>query len=592
MDFQIILMLITLGAAVLLFTFEWFPVDITALGILLALILTGLLPAQLAFDGFGSDVFVMMFGLLILTAALYRTGATKLAGQVLLRRIDSTPVAHMTLIIMVVAVITSAFISNTASTALLLPVVAGLAHRMKISPSRVLMPLAFAAISASSLTLIGTSTNIVVSGLMTQSGMAPIGMFELTPAGIPIAVVSLFYMALVGRRLVPDRAPVQPAEAEYNSRFYLSEIRVKKDSTLAGKTLQQTGLGRDLDLTVLQVVREGSRHITPRATTRVEEGDLLVVEGERENILAIKEKAGVDIESDVSFAFTDLEMDEIGLHEVILLPGSSLLRRTLKSANVRQQYDLQVLAVNRRGQTLTRKMSEVRLKVGDILLVQASRQQIQALEQQNLFQSLGPITRQQPHRSRALVAIVTFLGAVAAAALNVLSLPVAMLLGAGLVLITRCITPEEAYHDIQWTALIVIACMLGLGAAMETTGTAQLLAEKIAVSLGDGQPVWLLSAFFLLTVLLTQPMSNQASAAIVFPVAIQVANRLALNPRSFAMMIVLAASCSFITPLEPASLMVYRPGQYRFLDFLKVGIPLTVLIFIISIVMVPILWPL
>jgi di/tricarboxylate transporter len=592
MDFQIILMLITLGAAVLLFTFEWFPVDITALGILLVLILTGLLPAQLAFDGFGSDVFVMMFGLLILTAALYRTGATKLAGQVLLRRIDSTPVAHMTLIVMVVAVITSAFISNTASTALLLPVVAGLAHRMKISPSRVLMPLAFAAISASSLTLIGTSTNIVVSGLMAQSGMAPIGMFELTLAGIPIAMVSLLYMALVGRRLVPDRAPVQPAEAEYSSRFYLSEIRVKKDSTLAGKTLQQTGLGRDLDLTVLQVVREGSHHITPRATTRVEEGDLLVIEGERENILAIKEKAGVDIESDVGFAFTDLEVDEISLHEVIILPGSPLLRRTLKSANVRQQYDLQVLAVNRRGQTLTRKMSEVRLKVGDILLVQASQQQIQALEQQNLFQSLGPITHQQPHRSRALIAIVTFLGAVAAAALNILSLPVAMLLGAGLVLITRCITPEEAYHDIQWTALIVIACMLGLGAAMETTGTAQLLAEKIAVSLGDGQPVWLLSAFFLLTVLLTQPMSNQASAAIVFPVAIQVANRLALNPRSFAMMIVLAASCSFITPLEPASLMVYRPGQYRFLDFLKVGIPLTVLIFIISIVMVPILWPL
>jgi len=534
----------------------------------------------------------MVFGLLILTAAMTNTGVTEYAGVLMQRWTGSNGTTWLVLVIMSVATVTSAFVSNTASTALLLPIVTGLARQAKISPSKVLMPLSFAAIAASSLTLIGTSTNIVVSGMMTQSGMAPIGMFELTLAGIPIAVVSLLYMVFVGRRLVPDRAPVEPDEQEYGSRIYLTEIRIKAASPLIGKTLLESRLGRDMDLNVLRVIRDGRRTIHPRASTRLAEGDLLLVEGRQANILDIKDNSGIDVGPDIDLEFADLESGDMGLSEVVLLPGSPLLRRTLKSANVRQRYDLQVLAINRRGETLTRQIADVRLRVGDILLVQGDRQQIAALEQQNIYQLLGMVVQNRPNRRRAPLAISIFLGAVVVSAFNILSPAVAMLLGATLAMTTRCITPEEAYKNVQWTALIVIACMLGLGIAMESTGTAAFLADQIAALFGSGHPVWLLSAFFMLTVLLTQPMSNQASAAVVFPVAIQAAAQLGLNPRSFAIIIALAASCSFITPLEPASLMVYGPGQYRFSDFIKVGAPLTLLIYLISIVLVPVLWPL
>ncbi|MBN1119498.1 MAG: SLC13 family permease [Anaerolineae bacterium] len=593
MDFQIILMLFTLTAAVILFSFEWLPADINALLILLFLILTGLLPLHMAFHGFGSEVFVMVFGLLILTAAMTNTGVTEYAGVLMQRWTGSNGTTWLVLVIMSVATVTSAFISNTASTALLLPIVTGLARQAKLSPSKVLMPLSFAAIAASSLTLIGTSTNIVVSGMMIQSGMLPIGMFELTPAGIPIAIVSVLYMVFIGRRLVPDRAPVEPDEEEYSSRIYLTEIRLKGGSSLIGKTLLESRLGLDQDLNVLRVIRDGRRTpLQPRASTRLEEGDRLLIEGRRADILDIKDDSGIDIGPDVDLESANLESGDMGLSEVVLLTGSPLLRRTLKGANVRQRYDLQVLAINRRGETLTRKMGEVRLRVGDILLVQGDRQQIATLEQQNIFQLLGTVSHSRPNRRRAPLAIAIFLGAVVVSAFNILSPAVAMLLGATLAMTTRCITPEEAYKNVQWTALIVIACMLGLGVAMESTGTAAFLAEQIAALSGSSHPIWLLSAFFILTVLLTQPMSNQASAAVVFPVAIQSAAQLGLNPRSFAIIIALAASCSFITPLEPASLMVYGPGQYRFSDFIKVGAPLTLLIYLISIVLVPILWPL
>jgi di/tricarboxylate transporter len=252
---------------------------------------------------------------------------------------------------------------------------------------------------------------------------------------------------------------------------------------------------------------------------------------------------------------------------------------------------LQVLAVNRYGKTLTRQLSRVRLRTADILVVQGETARIEALERREHFRILRSTGERRPNRRRMWIAIAIFAGTLVATTLNLLSLPVAMLLGALLVFATRCITPEEAYRRINWKVLILIASMLALGAAMETTGTADFLASQIVGLLGSAQPAWLLTGFFALTVLLTQPMSNQAAAAVVLPVAIQTARQAGLNPRSFAIMIALAASCSFLTPLEPACLLVYGPGRYRFIDFVKVGALLTVLVYAIAIVMVMLVWP-
>jgi di/tricarboxylate transporter len=588
MDAQIPLLVGTILTALVLFSLELIPVDVTALGVLLFLIVTGLLPPEKAFAGFGSDVFIMVLGLLILMAALARTGVTGYVGQVLLRRAKSSP-KRLLLVVMVVAVAVGAFMSNTAAAAFFLPIVVSLARSAQLSPAKVLMPLAFASILASSITLIGTSTNIVVSGLMTQYGLAPLGMFELAPAGIPIAVVGVAYMLLLGRHLIPNRVPARKLD-DISEGLYLTEILIPARSSLAGKTLDGSGLGRDLDLEVVRIVRGGKR-IVPRAATRLKEGDVLLVEGERRNVLRVKEMSDVQIRPDVEFSLSDLETGDVVLTDVIVTPGSQLVGRTLRGLDFRNRYESQVLAVHRHGQAISRKLSRTRLRTADILIVQGGRERIEALERQGLFRILRTVEESRPNRRRAPMAVAIFFGALAAATFNLLSLPVAMLLGALLVFVTRCITPEEAYGQINWKVLILIASMLGLGAAMEATGTAEFLAAQIVRLMGAAQPAWLLTGFFVLTVLLTQPMSNQAAATVVLPVAIQTANQMGLNPRGFAVMIALAASCSFLTPLEPACMLVYGPGRYRFMDFVKVGALLTVLVYVISIGSVLVFWP-
>lgn len=588
---QIALLLLFIVVALILFSFEWVSADVIALGLLLLLILTGLVPADQAFAGFGSDTVMMLLGLFILTAALLRTGVVEMAGRAILRYAGDD-LNRLFKIVIVAAASLSTIISNTAATAFFVPVVIGLANRARVRASKFLMPLAFAAILASSVTLVSTSTNIVVSGLMNQYNLPPMGMFELAPVGIPIAIVGLIYIWLVGGRLIPDRSDSDDLTDGFGVRLYLTEILIRPDSSLVGKTLAESGLGRDLDLTVLRLVRGKDRYLMLRSARRLEAGDVLLVEGQRDEILKIKDMVGVDIKADVKLSDPELQSEDIRLVEMILLPRSPLIRRTLKSYRFRERYGLQVLGINRHGETIRRKISQVPLKTGDVLLVQGHQANIAALAEDTSLRILGAVKENRLNLQRAPIAVIALVGALAAATFKIVSLPVAVLLGALVVFLSRCLTPEEAYREVEWRALILIGSMLAVGSAMEHTGTAEFLATQIVALLGHGKPVWLLTAFFVLTVLLTQPMSNQAAAVVLVPVAIQTAWQLNLNPRSFAMMIAVAASCSYLTPLEPACLMVYGPGRYRFVDFLKVGSLLTVLVYLIAIMLVPVVWPL
>jgi len=589
MTIDIALLLGTIVVALVLFSIEKIPADVIALAVLVFLVLAGLLPAERAVEGFGSDVFVTIMGLLVLSETLSRTGVTDYVGMRIVRWTNSGE-SQLILLIMGAALVLGAFMSNTAATAFFIPIVIGLARRAEKSPAKFLMPLAFASILASSITLISTSTNIVVSGFMSDYDMSPLGMFELSPVGVPIALVGFGYLFFLGRHLVPDR--FRPEEyQELSSRLYLTELLVLPESSLVGETLKSSNLGQDLNLNVLRIIRDSRRYILPKASTDLEAGDVLLVEGSRSNVLQVKEMAGVEIKADYELANPETSDEDIDLTEVILMPGSPLIGRTLKGLRFRQNYGLQVLAINRHGETLRRKLSQIRLQTGDSLIVQGDRAQIETLESQDIFRAVDTIERAGPRRKRAWIAVTIFASVLVIATLELISLPVAMLMGMVAAFLTRCITPAEAYSRVSWNALILIASMLGLGVAMEVTGTAEFLAVQIVELIGRSNPVWLLSAFFGLTVLLTQPMSNQAAAAVVLPVAVETANQLGLNPRSFAIMIALAASCSFLTPLEPACLLVYGPGRYRFWDFVKVGALPTVLIYLISIAMVPWLWP-
>ena len=587
---EIGLLLVILGIALVLFATEWIPADVTALGVMLAVVITGLLPPEEAFAGFGSDTVMMILGLLILTAALQRTGVVDMVGRAIVRRAGSDPVRVLVLVTISAAAL-SAFISNTAAAAFFLPIVMGVAIRAGVSPSRLLLPMAFGTILTSSVTLVSTSTNIVVSGIMTDYGLPPIEMFEMAPVGVPIAIVGLLYVLTLGRWLMPERSETDDLAGAFGLGPYLSEVLVRPDSGLIGRSLEESGLGRDLDLTVLRVVRDRKHLLAPGADMRIKAGDVLLVEGRREAILKIKDTGGVDIKADVKLSDPDLKAEDARLVEAIILPGSPLLGRRLKGFGLRERYGLQVLAIHRHDDTLHDKLSEVRFRLGDMLLIQGPRDQIAQLEVEKMFRVLGAVDPQLRVR-RARIAVLIFVAALAAATFKILPLPVAVLLGALLVFLTRCLTPEEAYREVEWKVLILIGSMLSLGTAMEATGAAEFLASGIVGAVGSAGPLWLLTGFFALTVLLTQPMSNQAAAIVVVPLAIQTAFQLDANPRTFAVMVAVAASCSYLTPLEPACLMVYGPGRYRFIDFFKVGAMLTVLIYLVAIWLVPMIWPL
>ena len=591
MTLEIGILLALFVIALIGFSVDWVSADVVGLGLVLALVLTGVLSPAKAFAGFGNDTVIMIMGLLIMTVSLARAGVVDMVGRVIVRFAGKNPLGLL-FVIMVTVALLSAFISNTAATALFVPIVIGVAARAKMSPSKLLLPLAFSSILSSSVTLISTSTNLVVSGLMVTAGLPPIGMFELAPVGVPIAIVGLLYMFFVGRRLIPDRGDPAELIERFGIGPFLTEMLLLPNSPLVGKTLEEAELGNGLDLTVLRVVRNNSQYLLPSDIVTLNAGDVLLVEGAREEVLKIKDVSGIEIKGDVKFSDPNLQVADTVLVEAIVLPRSPLIGRTLKKVKFRESYGLQVLAMNRHGKNVLRKISQVALRMGDVLLLQGHKAAVTALQDDQAFRILGAVEESRFDRRKALIAVSIFVGALLLGVCKVMPLTVAVLLGAFCTLLTKCITPEDAYRELEWKVVILIACMLSLGAAMESTGADKYLAGLLVRTASGVGPTGLLAAFFILTVLLTQPMSNQAAAAVLLPVAVETAGQIGVNPRTFAMMVAVAASCSYLTPLEPSCLLVYGPGRYRFTDFLRVGAGLTLLIFLIALWAVPRVWPL
>ena len=577
--------------AVGMFAWDRIPADVVALGVLLAIIALKLVEPDRAFAGFGSGTVMMIFGFLIMTAALSNTGIVDNVGAAVLSRVGNRPALLLAVIMISVSVL-SAFISNTAATAFFIPIVLGLAQKNGTSPSRYLLPLAFASILTSSVSLISTSTNIVISELMSQSGLAPMGMFELAPAGIPIAIVGLVYMLTAGIRLMPHRGRDAVSIDDVGNRTYQADLLVPADSPLIGKTLSDSPVAKDSAFKIVKLLRAGKGLDAADSGVTLAQGDEIVIEGSRRDLLRIKDIKGIEIKADVHLADPAVPPEDVAIVEGVLMPDSPLIGKSLRSSEFHDRYGLQVLGLNRAGYTMSQKLSRIRMRLGDVLLLQGSAGDVKALERGNLFSIFGGVDSTRLKTSHAAAAIAIFAAVLVAATFNVVSLPVAAIGGAFLMLATRCISPEEAYRRMEWKVLVLIGALLSLGAAMEATGTGKYLAAQLIAVIGDQNPLLLLTSFFILTVALTQPMSNQAAAIVMVPIALETARQLGLNPRGFAMMIAVAASCSYLTPLEPSSLMVFGPGKYRFMDFVKVGFPLTFLIYGVAILLVPKIWPL
>ena len=587
---QIAILLVLLFVALVLFAIERIPIEIVSIVLVMALIITQTLTVGEAFAGFGNDIVITIAGLFVLTGGLARTGVVDIVGR-RLHRFAGDSEFRITALIMMAAAVSAAVMKNTTTTAMFLPVVLGIAARRNISPSKVLIPLAFGAILGGTCTLIGTSTNLAVSGALPRYGMAPFSMFELTNVGVPIVAAGMVYMLLIGLRLLPRRKSPKSLTEQYHIRQYATEVIVLNDSPLIGKTLAEARIGDELDLTLLGILRGAENRIAPHPHERIKADDLLLVQGRAEDILRVKSEAGIEIKPDFELSDAHLEGSDVELFEAMVPKGSEFIGRTLKRLQFRERYELVVLALNRHGVNLLSKLSKVRIRFGDVLLIQGKRDYVESVASDGQLLLLEEISERQVRPAKRRWALAAFAVFLFFSITHLVPLPVAVLLGVLILLASRAVRTNEMYEMIEWRLIILIACMISFGVAMEKTGADQYLATQIINVTGQYGPLAVLAGFFIMTVALTQPMSNQAAALVMLPIAVKSAMALGLNPRTFAVAVTYAASCSFLTPLEPACVLVYTPGRYRFFDFVKVGSILTVLVFVIVLWLVPIFWP-
>ena len=622
MDPDIGIVLGLLVVAVGLFATRALPVDLVTIFLLLALVLTGILEPTEAFAGFSSQIIIILGSIFVINGALLEGRVIDLVSAWLLR-VAGGSVNKLQLTTMSVVGGLSGFMNNTAVTSLFIGPTMSIARKLKISPSKLLMPVCFASILGGTCTLIGTSTNVAVSGELAKQYKTdldewkanggtdwngdgtidsadylqyaeannlkiykPLGLFEITPVGLLIMGVGIAYLMFFGRRLLPDYPDESLAEG-FNIREYHSEIVVMPGSRLIGQRVFESSLA-EMEFRIVKVLRK-KRSFVPNTRSVIEEGDVLLVSGSMEDLMAVKDASGIEIHAETKLEDEALQTDDVKIAELLITPKSTLIRRTLKEANFRQRFGLAVLAIYRHGQSLGRKLGVIRLRAGDLLLVQGSEERLLSLEHgTNLLRLDATEAPSSDRRQKGFRALAFFAVAVIAGGLGLAPLPICFLSAAALTVATRCITMQKVYEVIDWRVLIVIGGMTAFGAAMRESGTAEWLAVVIQ-SISEN-PRTVLAGFILLTMLLTQTMSNAAAALVVLPVAMQTAGTLGVSGQTFAIAVMLGASSSFIAPFEPACILVSGPGKYRFTDYLKAGLGLTLIMGFLVWLMVPLVW--
>jgi len=587
MTAQILTVLALLVAVVVCFALEKIPVDVTTLFLLSALVLLRLLSFQDAFAGFASEIVVVLAAIFVLSGALARTGVMDAFGAFIYRFAGGSR-TRILLLLMPATAFVAAFLHNTTTTAVFLPAVLGICRKSRVPPGQILMPFAFASMMGGTCTLLASSTTIAASGYMRSVGIQPIGLFEFLPVGLAIVGTGILFTLLVGTRLLPPTGDASLTD-EYGIREYLTEVVVTPGSPLAGEQIRSLGLG-SMGLSVLAVHR-GPETIYPGGDTVLLEGDQMVVKTRREGLQEVRRTRGIEIVPDLQLSDEDLAGGSVRIVEAIVMPQSILLGRTLRDLDFRHRFGLTVIAIHRRGHAVPTRIGSLALRVGDVLLLQGHEESFGTLAGTDLW-VLDATEHRPAHPRQRLVAIGLFVAAVAAAGLGVVPLAIAFLLAALLAVVLKLITPEEAYKAIHWRLIVLIAGMTSFGTVMKSSGAAAYLADGIvAAGLPLGLP-FIMLGFAVLTMLLTQPMSNAAAALVVLPVALHAAAQLHVPPRTFGILVTLAASISYITPFEPSCILVYGPGKYRFRDFLVAGAPLSLLLLVVLMLLVPLLWPL
>ncbi|MGD2048924.1 MAG: SLC13 family permease [Chloroflexota bacterium] len=592
MTIEIAITLAIILAAVVLFATEKLRVDIIALIVLLTVGLIGFIPPEDVFAGFASPAVVTVWAVYIVSAGLFKTGVADFLGE-RITRISGTNEIRLIVVIMVTCGIMSAFMNNIGATAVLLPVVVGISRKARIPLSKLLIPLSFASLMGGNMTLIGTPPNILATNILAARDLPTFNFFDFAPMGILVFATGIIYMVLVGRRILPARVSGEERMLEQQARDYVGEVRVGEESAIAGQSLLESRLGADYDLSVVAIVRDGEVRTALTRETYVEADDLLLVEGSVENLMQAQQDLGLAVEVGDSTDLEELDPERAHIVEATLAPRSSMVGRSLREIRFRDRFGFTALAIYRHGEVINKRLRDVKLEFGDALLLRGPRDLLPALQEGNEFLVLEPVYVEMRRRNKALLAVGIMALVLILATFAGVIISMSMVIGAVLMVLTGCLTMDEAYESIEWRSVFLIGGMLSLGIAMESTGTAQFLADGIVDALGRFGPMAILAGIYILAALITEPMSNAAATVLMVPIAIDVALSLGANPQTFALATVIGASTSFLTPVgHQANVLVFGPGGYRFFDFTRVGAPLNVALFLVTMIFLPILWPL
>lgn len=596
MNYEIVFMLLLMCAALVAFVKELFPIEVTALGLLAVLVLTGTLEVKEALAGFSSTAVIAIGGLFVLSHALTKTGLLETIADRMGEGARSRPWPMIVLLLALVS-IGSGILNNTAVVALSIPLVLKLCRRLHLSPSKVLMPLSFASILGGTLTLIGTSTNLLVNSVIVDAHQQPLGMFEFTIMGAVLAAAGLLYIVLAARPLLPARVDSGDLTTKYRVGRFLTELTLEENSRLVGLTLSGEQINDSYGVTVLEVIRgPAETHLEDCGTVSLKPGDLLVVQGELENIIRFQREQQLTMLPDVELHDDQLVAGGQTLVEAWVAPGSSMIGRTLKQLDFHHYHGAWVLAISRVKATLYRRVAEIKLRMADALLILIPRDRISGLERTGDAVVLSEREFSLRRRRRWWLVFVVLPLVIIAAATGLLDVAAGALVGAVVLLLFGVMTPQEAYRAVDWSVIFMIAAFVPVGHAFQVTGTADFLARSLLYASSwapaDFAPHVVLALVYLATMALTQVASNNAAAVVVTPIALSLGPALGVDSRPFVLAVVFAASAAFMTPMSyQTNLMVHAAGQYRFTDYVRFGSPLNLLVWLLAMVLIPLIWP-
>ena len=591
MTLEIGFVLLLTIAAVVLFVTEKFSTDIVAILVMVVLLVSRVLTPAEGLAGFANTATITVGAMFVLSAGMFRSGAVNFVGRGL-GRLARHSSGLMLFVLMVGVGVLSSFLNNTAAVAILIPVVIVVARRADTSPSKLLMPLSFASMFGGMCTVLGTSTNILASAISEQAGLGALGMFEFTKLGVIFFAVGVTYMMTVGRKLVPDHRGRGDLTTSFGLGDYLTDLILQAGSKSVGRPLASAPLVKDLGIEVLQI-RRGEDTLRPTPETVLCENDVLRIQGNLRTINELKDRAGVAFGMSVKWRDEDLQSTDTRLVEAVVGPSSPLAGKSLAESHLRENFGAWVLAVRQHGTLRHSEFENITLMPGDTLLIDVPNDQIEHLTEQRVFLVVSRAGIPRFNWPKAAKALAIVVSVVVVAATGLLPIVAAAATGALAMVLSRCISTDEAYGAIEWNVLFLLAGMLSLGAAMEKTGASTMLAEGMVNAVGGFGPIALLAAFFGATMLLTEVMSNNATVALLLPIAITTAHSIDANPRTFMFAVVFAASSSFMTPVGyQTNTMIYGPGQYRFVDFVRVGAPLNLIFWILGVLLIPWFWPL